>query len=84
MQRLKHHYTLLPPNSKARKLFVHFSAHFGDWRLLEKSDDKDFLVGTREVIMRGTVGDDPVVRAGILALCIIDFVGTFELCEIRV
>lgn len=64
MQRLKHHYTLLPPASKARKLFVHLFAHFGDWRLLEKGDDKDFLVGTREVIMRGAVGDDPVVRAG--------------------
>ena len=63
MQRVKHHYTLLPLGSKARKLFVHLFAHFGDWRLLEKSDDKDFLLETREVIMRGAA-DDPTVRAG--------------------
>jgi hypothetical protein len=63
MQRVKHHYTQLPLGCKARKLFVHLFAHFGDWRLLEKSDDKDFLLETKEVIMRGAA-DDPTVRAG--------------------
>lgn len=57
MQRVKHHYIQLPVGSKARRLFVHLFAHFGDWRLLEKSDPQAFLVETREVIKRGAAHD---------------------------
>jgi hypothetical protein len=62
MQRVKHHYIQLPVGSKARRLFVHLFAHFGDWRLLEKSDPQAFLVETREVIKRG-VAHDPTEAA---------------------
>ena len=62
MQRVKHHYIQLPMGSKARRLFVHLFAHFGDWRLLEKSDPQAFLVETREVIMRG-IAHDPTEAA---------------------
>ena len=57
MQRVKHHYIQLPVGSKARRLFVHLFAHFGDWRLLEKNDPQAFLLETREVIMRGAAHD---------------------------
>jgi hypothetical protein len=62
MQRVKHHYIQLPAGSKARRLFVHLFAHFGDWRLLEKSDPQAFLIETSEVIKRGAA-DDPTVAA---------------------
>jgi hypothetical protein len=62
MKRVKHHYIQLPVDSKARRLFVHLFAHFGDWRLLEKSDPQAFLLETREVIMRG-VAHDPTEAA---------------------
>ena len=62
MQRVKHHYIQLPVGSKARRLFVHLFAHFGDWRLLDKSDPQAFLVETREVIKRG-VAHDPTEAA---------------------
>jgi hypothetical protein len=62
MQRVKYHYIQLPAGSKARKLFVHLFAHFGDWRLLEKSDPQAFLLETKEMIMRGAA-DDPTVQA---------------------
>jgi hypothetical protein len=62
MQRVKHHYIQLPAGSKARRLFVHLFAHFGDWRLLEKNDPQAFLIETSEVIKRGAA-DDPTVAA---------------------
>jgi hypothetical protein len=62
MQRVKHHYIQLPLGSKARKLFVHLFAHFGDWRLLEPTDDREFLMETRDKIMRGTA-DNPTAAA---------------------
>ena len=62
MQRVKHHYIQLPVGSKARRLFVHSFAHFGDWRLLDKNDPQAFLVETREVIKRG-VAHDPTEAA---------------------
>lgn len=62
MQRVKHHYIQLPVGSKARRLFVHLFAHFGDWRLLEKTDPQAFLLETREVIKRG-VAHDPTEAA---------------------
>ena len=62
MQRVKHHYIQLPVGSKARRLFVHLFAHFGDWRLLDKNDPQAFLVETREVIKRG-VAHDPTEAA---------------------
>jgi hypothetical protein len=62
MQRVKHHYIQLPVGSKARRLFVHLFAHFGDWRLLEKSDPQAFLLETREVIKKG-VAHDPTEAA---------------------
>jgi len=63
MQRVKHHYVQLPVGSNARRLFVHLFAHFGDWRLLEKTDSHTFLLETMEVIMRGAA-DDPTSKAG--------------------
>lgn len=63
MQRVKHHYIQLPVGSKARRLFVHLFAHFGDWRLLDKTDPPAFLLETSEVIKRGAA-DDPTVAAG--------------------
>jgi hypothetical protein len=62
MQRVKHHYIQLPVGSKARRLFVHLFAHFGDWRLLDKNDPQAVLVETREVIKRG-VAHDPTEAA---------------------
>lgn len=63
MQRVKTYYPQLPAGSKARKLYVHLFAHFGDWRLLEKEDSHGFLKATREVLMRGAA-DDPTALAG--------------------
>ena len=63
MQRVKHHYIQLPLGSKARKLFVHLFAHFGNWTLLEPTDSRDFLLETKEKIMRGAA-DDPTIAAG--------------------
>lgn len=57
MQRVKHHYIQLPVGSKARRLFVHLFAHFGDWRLLDKNDPQAFLLETSEVIKRGAAHD---------------------------
>lgn len=62
MQRVKHHYIQLPVGSKARRLFVHLFAHFGDWRLLDKNDPRAFLFETSEVIKRGAA-DDPTDAA---------------------
>lgn len=63
MQRVSQLYVELPVGCKARPLFVHLFAHFGDWRLLNKSDSRAFKFETDEVIRRGAAADPTIAAA---------------------